>query len=134
MGPALALPTLPEFFDVTSQQFVLNAGLVHIKTYGDPVQVAPAVPNQPCPSSTNSPGKPLQQALILAMQVLAHIRGYGDAAQEPQQFPTSPALAVPVALAKAQMQQSEVDYWEINQAFSVVDLVNQQLLGLDPSR
>ena len=68
------------------------------------------------------------------MQVLAHIRGYADAAQEPQLFPTSPALAVPVALARAQMQQSEVDCWEINQAFSVVDLVNQQLLGLDPSR
>ena len=68
------------------------------------------------------------------MQVLAHIRGYADSEQEPQQFPTSPALAVPLALAKAHMQQSQVDYWEINQAFSVVDLVNQQILGLDPSR
>lgn len=70
----------------------------------------------------------------MAVQVLAHIRGYADAAQEPQNFPTSPALVVPAALAKAQMQQSDIDFWEINQAFSVVDLVNQQLLGLDPSR
>ena len=70
----------------------------------------------------------------MAAQVLAHIRGYADAAQEPQDFPTSPALAVPAALARAQMPQSDVDYWELNQAFSVVDVVNQQLLGLDPSR
>lgn len=70
----------------------------------------------------------------MGVQVLAHIRGYADAAQDPQLFPTSPALAAPAALARAQMKQSEVDYWEINQAFSVVDLVNQQLLGLDPSR
>ena len=75
-----------------------------------------------------------KQSYVLYLQVLAHIRGYGEAAQEPQQFPTSPALAVPIALARAQMQQSEVDYWEINQAFSVVDLVNQKLLGVDPSR
>ncbi|KAL3141015.1 Acetyl-CoA acetyltransferase, cytosolic [Trebouxia sp. C0010 RCD-2024] len=75
-----------------------------------------------------------ERASKLGLRVLAHIRGYADAAQEPQLFPTSPALAVPAALARAQMQQSEVDYWEINQAFSVVDLVNQQLLGLDPSR
>ena len=71
---------------------------------------------------------------MILVQVLAHIRGYADAAQEPQHYPTSPALAVPIALARACMQQCEVDYWEINQAFSVVDLANQQLLGLDPSR
>lgn len=50
------------------------------------------------------------------------------------QFPTSPSLAVPLALSRAQMPQGEVDFWEINQAFSVVDLVNQHLLGLDPAR
>lgn len=38
------------------------------------------------------------------------------------------------ALARAGLQQGDIDYWEINQAFSVVDLVNQQLLGLDPDR
>ena len=76
----------------------------------------------------------LESTAMLAFQVLAHIRGYADAAQEPQDFATSPALAVPIALARARMQQQDVDYWEINQAFSVVDLVNQQLLGLNPDR
>ena len=68
------------------------------------------------------------------MQVLAHIRGYADAEQQPLDFPTSPSLAVPLALSKAQLPHEEVDFWEINQAFSVVDLVNQQVLGLDPDR
>ncbi|KAA6426142.1 MAG: putative acetyl- cytosolic 2-like [Trebouxia sp. A1-2] len=75
-----------------------------------------------------------ERASELGLRVLAHIRGYADAAQEPQDFSTSPALAVPIALARARMQQQDVDYWEINQAFSVVDLVNQQLLGLSPDR
>lgn len=75
-----------------------------------------------------------ERASELGLRVLAHIRGYADAAQEPQDFPTSPALAVPIALARARMQQQDVDYWEINQAFSVVDIVNQQLLGLNPDR
>lgn len=47
---------------------------------------------------------------------------------------TAPAAATPKALQRAGLQQSEVDYWEINQAFSVVDLVNQKLLGLQPDR
>eukprot|EP00877_Chromochloris_zofingiensis_P000052 jgi/Chrzof1/10047/Cz04g25080.t1_ATO2A[v5.2] len=66
--------------------------------------------------------------------VQAVIRGYGDANQDPQWFTTAPAAAVPKALARAGLQQGDIDYWEINQAFSVVDLVNQQLLGLDPDR
>ena len=76
----------------------------------------------------------LESTAVLVVQVLAHIRGYADAAQEPQDFVTSPALAVPIALARARMHQQDVDYWEINQAFSVVDLVNQQLLGLNLDR
>lgn len=48
--------------------------------------------------------------------------------------PAAPAAAAPKALARAGLQQSDIDYWEINQAFSVVDLVNQKLLGLDPGR
>jgi acetyl-CoA C-acetyltransferase len=47
---------------------------------------------------------------------------------------TAPAAATPKALQRAGLQQSDVDYWEINQAFSVVDLVNQKLLGLQPDR
>lgn len=67
-------------------------------------------------------------------QVLAHIRGMADAAQEAHKFPTSPALAIPKALKNAQLPQSAVDYWEINEAFSVVDLANCRILGLDPNR
>jgi acetyl-CoA C-acetyltransferase len=48
--------------------------------------------------------------------------------------PAAPAAATPKALQRAGLQQSDVDYWEINQAFSVVDLVNQKLLGLQPDR
>lgn len=46
----------------------------------------------------------------------------------------APAAAVPKALKRAGLQQEDIDYWEINQAFSVVDLVNQKLLGLQPDR
>lgn len=67
-------------------------------------------------------------------QVLGRIVGMGDAAQDPADFPTSPALAAPKALAAAGLQQSAVDYWEVNEAFCVVDMVNQRLLGLDPAR
>lgn len=47
---------------------------------------------------------------------------------------TAPAAATPKALKRAGLQQSDIDYWEINQAFSVVDLVNQKLLGLQSDR
>ena len=68
------------------------------------------------------------------MQVLGRIVGMGDAAQDPADFPTSPALAAPKALAAAGLEQSAVDYWEVNEAFCVVDMVNQRLLSLDPAR
>ncbi len=72
--------------------------------------------------------------VALSLQVLAHVKGMADAEQHPSQFPTTPALAVPKALANAAVTQQEVDYWEINQAFAVVDIVNQRLLGLDGAR
>lgn len=52
----------------------------------------------------------------------------------PTPAPSAPAAAAPKALARAGLAQSSIDYWEINQAFSVVDLVNQKLLGLQPDR
>jgi acetyl-CoA acetyltransferase len=48
--------------------------------------------------------------------------------------PAAPAAATPKALRRAGLQQSDIDFWEINQAFSVVDLVNQKLLGLQSDR
>lgn len=68
----------------------------------------------------------------LGLRPLARIRGFGDAAQEPREFTTAPALAIPRALEHAGLDKGEVDYWEVNEAFSVVDLVNQKLLGLKP--
>lgn len=65
---------------------------------------------------------------------LAKIIGYGDAAQDPVWFTTAPSKAIPVALAKAGLQTSDVDFWELNQAFSVVGLANTKILGLDPEK
>ncbi|MDG1913362.1 MAG: acetyl-CoA C-acyltransferase [Crocinitomix sp.] len=65
---------------------------------------------------------------------IAKIAGYGDAAHEPEWFTTAPSKAVPVALAKAGLAISDIDYWELNQAFAVVGLANTKELGLDPTK
>ncbi|XP_066392013.1 acetyl-CoA acetyltransferase 1-like [Miscanthus floridulus] len=67
-----------------------------------------------------------QKAQELGLQVLARIRGYADAAQAPELFTTTPALAIP----KAGLESSHVDFYEINEAFSAVALANQKLLGI----
>jgi acetyl-CoA C-acetyltransferase len=82
-------------------------------------------------------------ALILAskeavekygLKPLAKIVSYADAAQAPEWFTTAPALAIPKALEKADLKISDVDFWELNQAFSVVGLANTKILGLDSSK
>lgn len=60
--------------------------------------------------------------------------GYADAAQAPQEFTTAPAQAIPKALSAARVAPSQVYCYEINEAFSIVDLVNRRLLQLDPER
>lgn len=75
-----------------------------------------------------------EKADELGIQPIAKIISYGDAAQEPEWFTTAPAKAVPVALAKAQLKASDIDYWEFNEAFSVVGIVNSKILGLDSSK
>ncbi|GLT44435.1 hypothetical protein SLA2020_183360 [Shorea laevis] len=75
-----------------------------------------------------------EKALTLGLQVIAKIRGYADAAQAPELFPTAPALAIPKAILNAGLQTSQIDYYEINEAFSVVVLANQKLLGLNPEK
>jgi acetyl-CoA C-acetyltransferase len=70
----------------------------------------------------------------LGLKPLAKIVGYGDAAHDPEWFTTAPAKAVPVALKKAGLTIADIDYWELNQAFSVVGLVNMKKLGLNPSK
>lgn len=66
----------------------------------------------------------------LGLHPLARITGYADAAQEPEWFTTAPAKALPKALAKAGIGLNDVDYFEFNEAFSVVGLANMKLLGL----
>ena len=69
------------------------------------------------------------------IQPLARIRGFGDAAQAPVDFTTTPSLAVPVALKHAQMELTDLEYHEINEAFAVVALANMKLMNdLDPAR
>lgn len=68
------------------------------------------------------------------LKPIAKIVSYADAAQAPEWFTTAPSLAVPKALDKAGLKTSDVDYWELNQAFSVVGLANMKILGLDPSK
>ncbi|XP_072971022.1 acetyl-CoA acetyltransferase 2-like isoform X2 [Typha angustifolia] len=75
-----------------------------------------------------------QKALELGLQVIAKITGYADAAQAPELFTTAPALAIPKAISNASLTASQVDYYEINEAFSVVALANQKLLGLLPEK
>ncbi|RCW92722.1 acetyl-CoA C-acyltransferase [Winogradskyella arenosi] len=69
----------------------------------------------------------------LGLTPLAYIRGYADAAQEPKWFTTAPAKALPKALAKANLDLDAIDYFEFNEAFSVVGLANMKILGLDDS-
>ncbi len=75
-----------------------------------------------------------EKALELGLKPIAKIKGYADAAQEPEWFTTAPAKAMPKAYAKAGVAQDEIDYFELNEAFSVVGLANIKLLGLNPDK
>ena len=70
----------------------------------------------------------------LGVSPIAKLVGYGDAAHEAEWFTTAPSKAVPVALKKAGLEISDIDYWELNQAFSVVGIYNTKALGLDPCK
>lgn len=71
-----------------------------------------------------------EKAASLGLQPLAIIRGYADAEQAPEWFTTTPAMAIPIALKKAGLTKEQISFFEINEAFSVVALANQQLLQL----
>jgi acetyl-CoA C-acetyltransferase len=72
-----------------------------------------------------------EKAIALGLKPLAYIKSYADAEQEPKWFTTSPAKALPKALDKAGLSLSDVDYFEFNEAFSVVGLANAKILGLN---
>lgn len=82
-------------------------------------------------------------ALVLVSKAFAEAHGltpmgkivsYADAEQAPQWFTTTPALALPKAVAKAGLKLTDLEYVELNEAFSVVGIVNTQLMGLDPEK
>ena len=82
-------------------------------------------------------------ALILAskeavekhgLKPIPKIISYADAAQAPEWFTTAPAKALPIALGKAGLSTNDIDFWELNEAFSVVGLANIKLLGIDASK
>jgi acetyl-CoA C-acetyltransferase len=70
----------------------------------------------------------------LGLKPIAKIKGYADAEQAPEWFTTTPAVAVPKAIAKAGLQITDIDYWELNEAFAVVGIENTKRMQLDPAK
>ncbi|MES2487858.1 MAG: acetyl-CoA C-acyltransferase [Bacteroidota bacterium] len=75
-----------------------------------------------------------EKAKELGLTPLAFIKSYADAEQEPKWFTTSPAKALPKALDKAGLTKDDIDFFEFNEAFSVVGLANTKILGLNPEK
>ncbi len=75
-----------------------------------------------------------EKAEELGLKVLASIKSYADAAQEPKWFTTAPAKALPLALKKAGITQDDVDFFEFNEAFAVVGLANMKILGISDKK
>jgi acetyl-CoA C-acetyltransferase len=75
-----------------------------------------------------------EKATELGLKPIAKILGFGDAAQDPMWFTTAPSLAIPKALKHAGVNQKDVGYYEINEAFSAVAIANNIKLGLDPEK
>jgi acetyl-CoA C-acetyltransferase len=74
------------------------------------------------------------KAAELGIKPIAKIISYADAEQAPEWFTTTPSIAVPKAVAKAGLQMSNIDYWELNEAFSVVGIENTRRMKLDPAK
>lgn len=70
----------------------------------------------------------------LGLKPIAKIRGYADAAQEPERFTTAPALAIPKAISRAGLTPEQIEFYEVNEAFSVVSVANMKLLQLNPEK
>ncbi len=75
-----------------------------------------------------------EKAEALGIKPIAKIRAYADAEQAPEWFTTTPAKAIPRAVEKAGLKMSDIEFFEINEAFSVVSLANMQLMELDPAK
>ena len=75
-----------------------------------------------------------EKAEELGLKPIAKIIGYADAEQAPEWFTTTPALAVPKAVAKAGLTMEDIHYWELNEAFAVVGIENSKRMKLDPAK
>jgi acetyl-CoA C-acetyltransferase len=75
-----------------------------------------------------------EKAKALNLKPLAYIKSFADAEQEPKWFTTSPSVALPKALAKAGLTTDDVDFFEFNEAFSVVGIANAKILNLDTNK
>ncbi len=75
-----------------------------------------------------------EKANELGIKPIAKIVSYADAEQAPEKFTTTPSLAVPKAVKKAGLKMSDIDYYELNEAFSVVGIANTKLMNLDPAK
>jgi acetyl-CoA C-acetyltransferase len=75
-----------------------------------------------------------EKAEELGIKPLAIIKSYADAEQAPEWFTTTPSLAIPKAVAKAGLSMGDIDFVELNEAFSVVGIANTQKLGLNPAK
>ena len=74
------------------------------------------------------------KAKSLNIEPLAKIVSYADASHEPEWFTTAPAKALPIALKKANLGINDIDYFELNEAFSVVGIANKKLLNIDSEK
>lgn len=75
-----------------------------------------------------------EKAESLGLKPLAKIKAYADAEQAPEWFTTTPAIAVPKAVEKAGLKINDINFFELNEAFSVVGLANMKLMNLDPTK
>lgn len=75
-----------------------------------------------------------EKADELGLKPIARILSYADAEQAPEWFTTTPALAVPKAVSKAGLKMEDIEYWELNEAFSVVGIENSRRMKLDPAK
>lgn len=75
-----------------------------------------------------------EKADELGLKPIARVVSYADAEQAPEWFTTTPSIAVPKAVAKAGLQMSDIDYWELNEAFAVVGIENSRRMKLDPAK
>ncbi|MEI8279073.1 MAG: acetyl-CoA C-acyltransferase [Bacteroidota bacterium] len=75
-----------------------------------------------------------EKAEALGLKPIAKIKGFADAEQAPEWFTTTPSIALPKAVAKAGLKMEDIQYYELNEAFSVVGLVNMQKMNLKPEQ